>query len=59
MSFRRSTLQIHLNSKKPYQSAIDSSKKASNLIRLNEHFLSLFCFYPCFYSAPTLQPWKH
>ncbi|KAB0495400.1 hypothetical protein EIY72_12075 [Pseudomonas vancouverensis] len=42
---------MHLLAKKPYQRATDSGWQAEILIRINEYFLSLFCFYRCFYSA--------
>jgi hypothetical protein len=50
MNLRRSTLQTHLKPKKPYQSAADGRRHASHLIRINEVFLSLFCFRRGFYS---------
>ncbi len=51
MDLRRSALQIHLRAKKPYQDVADGRRVASNLIRINEVFLSLFCFRRGFYSA--------
>jgi len=50
MDLRRSVLQIHLNAKKTYQFVADDRRVASNLIRINEVFLSLFCFRWGFYS---------
>jgi hypothetical protein len=50
MNLRRSALQIHLNTKKPYQAASDHRRPAPHLIRINSVFLSLFCFRQGFYS---------
>jgi hypothetical protein len=51
MDLRRSALQIQLNAKKPYQVVADGRRVTSNLIRINDVFLSLFCFRQGFYSA--------
>jgi len=51
MDLRRGALQIHLSAKKPYQAVAYDRRAASNLIRINEVFLSLFCFRQGFYSA--------
>jgi hypothetical protein len=51
MDLRRSTLQIQLKTKKPYQTAADHRRHSLYLIRINSVFLSLFCFRQGFYSA--------
>lgn len=56
MDLRRSTLQIHLNAKKPYQTAADHRRHSLYLIRINSVFLSLFCFRRGFYSGRHASP---
>ncbi|MCP1495768.1 hypothetical protein J2Y86_000475 [Pseudomonas migulae] len=56
MAERRNTLQIHLKAKKPYQTAADQRRQASDLIRINSVFLSLFCFRQGFYSGQHASP---
>jgi hypothetical protein len=56
MDLRRNALQIQLNAKKPYQVVADGRRVTLNLIRINDVFLSLFCFSQGFYSARHASP---
>ncbi|EJN28074.1 hypothetical protein PMI36_00397 [Pseudomonas sp. GM79] len=56
MKQQRSTLQIQLNTKKPYQGAAYGRRPASHLIRINSVFLSLFCLWQGFYSSWHARP---